>query len=265
MIKSVCAGNRHGGVGVLLPPFHIVFERHRRRGMPRCRLRLLDVFGRVVEVCQYSCAKAARRNGFIKACVALDALTHTPDLRIGQWAIPAENKAFRSILRQMRDNLGHKVDGAATGLCLRILNQRLIARRMRNRPFNMNGVLNATLRNWAKKLYQTNNAHREKKDALWHTFRDDNGIKRQEPADPDGEDYKAYCAARSSSMKAIEEADEKANASPEIRKMAYGRMITSLYGKLGYYYWCPAIELNGMGEDIDEILRLVKEILSSPE
>ena len=55
------------------------------------------------------------------------------------------------------------------------------------------------------------------------------------------------------------------NAAPEIRKMAYGRMITSLYGELGYYYWCPAIELNGMGEDIDEILRLVKEILSSPE
>lgn len=123
----------------------------------------------------------------------------------------------------------------------------------------------ATLRNWAKKLYQTNNAHQEKKSALWHTFKDDNGIKRQEPADPDGEDYKAYCAARSSSMKAIEEADEKANASPEIRKMAYGRMITSLYGELGYYYWCPAIELNGMGEDIDEILRLVKEILPSPE
>ena len=38
-------------------------------------------------------------------------------------------------------------------------------------------------------------------------------------------------------------------------------MIKSLYGKFGYYYWCPAIELNGMGEDIEEILRLVNEIL----
>ena len=38
-------------------------------------------------------------------------------------------------------------------------------------------------------------------------------------------------------------------------------MIKSLYGKFGYYYCCPSIELNGMGEDIEEILRLVKEIL----
>ena len=76
----------------------------------------------------------------------------------------------------------------------------------------------------------------------------------QEPADPDGEDYKAYCAARTQTLEAIRE-----------QKNAFGRMIKRLYGKFGYYYWCPAIELNGMGEDIDEILRLVKEILSSPE
>ena len=50
-----------------------------------------------------------------------------------------------------------------------------------------------------------------------------------------------------------------------IGNRALHNAVTSLYGKLEYYYWCPAIELNGMGEDIDEILRLVKEILSSPE
>ena len=127
---------------MLVPPFDIVFERHRRRGMPRCRLRLLDVFGRIIEVCQNRCAKSARGNGFFKACVALDTLTHSPDLRIGQRAIPAENKAFEVILRQIRDNLRHKVDGAAAGFCLRVLDQRLIARRMRDRPFNVNGVLN---------------------------------------------------------------------------------------------------------------------------
>lgn len=108
----------------------------------------------------------------------------------------------------------------------------------------------ATLRNWAKKLYLTNNAHREKKGALWHTFRDEYGMKHQEPADPDGEDYKSYCAARTQTLEAIGE-----------QKNAFGRMIADLYGEYGYYYWCPAIELNGMGEDIDEILRLVKEIL----
>ena len=125
-----------------MPPFDVMFEGHCRRGVSRCRLRLLDVIGRIIEVCQNCCAKSARGDGSIKACVALYALAHSSDLRIGQWAIPAENKAFRSILRQIWDNLGHKVDGTATGFCLRVLNQRLIARRMRNRPFNMNGVLN---------------------------------------------------------------------------------------------------------------------------
>ena len=48
----------------------------------------------------------------------------------------------------------------------------------------------------------------------------------------------------------------------------HGEVFTAereVNGELGYYYWCPAIELNGMGEDIDEILRLVKEILPSPK
>lgn len=110
----------------------------------------------------------------------------------------------------------------------------------------------ATLRNWAKKLYQTNNAHREKKGALWHTFRDEYGMKHQEPADPDSEAYKAYCVARTQTLEVIGE-----------QKNAFGKMIADLYGEYGYYYWCSAIELNGMGEDIEEILRLVNEILPS--
>lgn len=57
---------------MFLPPFDIVFEGHRRRSMSRRLLRLLDVLGRIIEVCQNRCAKAAWRDGFLKACITLD-------------------------------------------------------------------------------------------------------------------------------------------------------------------------------------------------
>ena len=88
-----------------MPPFDVMFEGHCRRGVSRCRLRLLDVLGRIIEVCQNRRAKSARGDGSIKACVALYALAHSSDLRIGQWTVSAENEAFRAGLRQMRDNL----------------------------------------------------------------------------------------------------------------------------------------------------------------
>lgn len=121
-----------------MPPFDVMFEGHCRRGVSRCRLRLLDVFGRVVEVCQYSRSEAARGDGSIKACVALYTLAHSSDLRIGQWAVPAENKAFRAGLWQMRDNLRHKVYCPSAGICLCIFDVWLITRRMRDCALNVN-------------------------------------------------------------------------------------------------------------------------------
>lgn len=105
-----------------MPPFDVMFEGHCRRGVSCCRLRLLDVLGRIIEVCQNRCAKSARGDGSIKACVALYALAHSSDLRIGQWAVPAENEAFRASLRQMRDNLRHKVYCPSAGIRLCNLN-----------------------------------------------------------------------------------------------------------------------------------------------
>lgn len=96
-----------------------------------------------------------------------------------------------------------------------------------------------------------------KKGALWHTYRDENGVKRQEPADPDGEAYKEYCYLRASVLDCIRETDEKINASPEVRKGAYGQMLRQLYSEYGCYYWCPEIVLNALGDDIEEIIRLV--------
>lgn len=88
---------------MLMPPFDVMFEGHCRCGVSRCRLCLLDVFSSIVEVCQNCCAKSARGDCFLKACIALYTLAHSSDLRIGQWVVPAENEAFRAGLRQMRD------------------------------------------------------------------------------------------------------------------------------------------------------------------
>ena len=118
-----------------------------------------------------------------------------------------------------------------------------------------------TLRHWAGKLYKSGNANRTKKGALWHTYRDENGVKRQEPADPDGEAYKEYCDLRTIVLNCIRETDDKNNASPEVRKGAYRRMLRQLYSEYGCYYWCPEIVLNALGDDIEEIIRLVDAIL----
>ena len=122
-----------------------------------------------------------------------------------------------------------------------------------------------TLRNWTSKLYGSENAHREKKGALWHTYNDEHGIKRQEPADPNSEEYKTYCDWRTSTLEAIKKADEECNASPEERRKAYGKMISCLYDRYGCYYWCPEITLNAIGDDMPEILRLLDEILIKPD
>ena len=122
-----------------------------------------------------------------------------------------------------------------------------------------------TLRHWMSRLYGSGNAYREKRGALWHTYKDEHGIKRQEPADPNSEEYKTYCDWRTSTLEAIKKADEECNASPEERKKAYGKMLSCLYDKYGCYYWCPEITLNAIGDDMPEILRLLYEILINPD
>lgn len=118
-----------------------------------------------------------------------------------------------------------------------------------------------TLRHWAGKLYKSGNANRTKKGALWHTYLDEDGVKRQETANPDGEAYKKYCDLRTTVLDGIRKTDEKTNATPEVRKGAYGRMLRQLYSEYGCYYWCPEIVLNALGDDTEEIIRLVDGIV----
>ena len=114
-----------------------------------------------------------------------------------------------------------------------------------------------TLRNWTSKLYGSENAYREKKGALWHTYKDEFGVKRQEPADPNSEEYKAYCDARTQTLEAIKKEEDP--------RKAYGIMIACLYDRYGCYYWCPEITLNAIGDDMPEIIRLVEEIVMKPD
>ena len=122
-----------------------------------------------------------------------------------------------------------------------------------------------TLRHWMSRMYSSGNAYRKKDGALWHTYEDEFGMKRREPADPEGEAYKIYCDLRTQTLEAIKKADEKHNASPEERKKAYGKMLSCLYDRYGCYYWCPEITLNAIGDDMPEILRLLDEILIKPD
>lgn len=114
-----------------------------------------------------------------------------------------------------------------------------------------------TLRHWMSKLYGSGNAFREKKGALWHTYKDEFGVKRQEPANPNGEEYKVYCDARTQTLEAIKKEEDP--------RKAYGIMIACLYDKYGCYYWCPEITLNAIGDDMPEIIRLVEEIVMNPD
>ena len=122
-----------------------------------------------------------------------------------------------------------------------------------------------TLRHWMSRMYSSGNAYREKNGSLWHTYEDEFGMKRREPADPNGEDYKIYCDLRTQTLEAIKKADEESNAPPEERKKAYGKMRSCLYDRYGCYYKCPEITLNAIGDDMPEILRLLDEILIKPD
>ena len=118
-----------------------------------------------------------------------------------------------------------------------------------------------TLRHWMSRMYSSGNAYREKNGALWHTYEDEFGMKRREPADLNGEDYKTYCDLRTQTLEAIKKADEESNAPLKVRKKAFKRMLTSLYDDYGCYYKCPEITLNAIGDDMPEIIRLVEEII----
>lgn len=110
----------------------------------------------------------------------------------------------------------------------------------------------SAVRHWASILIKTENAMYEKKGELWHTYTE-KGAKHREWVSRDDARYKTYCTRRTEELKRLKEC----GVPPKAR---WGTMVKSLYGELGYYYYCPEICLNALGPDIDELFDLVTQI-----
>ena len=121
----------------------------------------------------------------------------------------------------------------------------------------------STLLRWAAKLYQTGNATRFEKGALWKTITDEVGMKRQIRVDPESTEYKEFCDIRSATLRDIhqENAQAKADGKEIPHKNPFGAMIKRLYSEFGHYYYSPTLVLNALGDDVEELTRLVHEIV----
>lgn len=124
-------------------------------------------------------------------------------------------------------------------------------------------ISNTTLRRWAGRLYETENAYRSKRGSLWKTVTDEYGMKRQSRVPDGSKEYREYCDALTAAIHAFEKADAKAEKPHKIKP--FGRAIRSLYSQYGRYYWCPETVVNALGDDVDEIINLVFQIVSPDE
>ena len=141
VFKAVRTGNGRGSVAMLAAALHVMFQGHGCCGVPRCRLRLLDVLGHVVEISQNGGTEPARCDGFFKVDILLDPLAHFSRLRVGQWLLTTQNEVLPCAASQIWNDLRYQVNHAATGICLRSLQQRFVSVRMCNSTLNANRLL----------------------------------------------------------------------------------------------------------------------------
>ena len=119
-----------------------------------------------------------------------------------------------------------------------------------------NKVSQPTLKHWMKILIDSGNVERFKKGALWRTVKDETGRKAQIRVDADSDEYREYCDRRSALLTNFEKANKQG------RKNIWGNMVYTLYSEYGVYYYSPAFVLNGLGEQAEEICRLVAQIMA---
>lgn len=119
-----------------------------------------------------------------------------------------------------------------------------------------NEVSQATLQRWMKFLTESKNVSPQKKGALWRSFKDEDGDKVQVRVDPDSEEYREYCEKRSELLIGFENADK------ETRSKMWGSMVHHLYPEYGVYYYCPEFALNALGDQAEEISRLVAQVMA---
>ena len=119
-----------------------------------------------------------------------------------------------------------------------------------------NQVSQATLQRWLRRLIETGNAERFPKGALWRTFTDYDGDRVQVRVDPNSEEYQTYCDKRKGLLTGFD------NAKPEEKSKMWSSMVHNLYPEYGVYYYCPAFVLNALGEQAEEISRLVAQVMA---
>lgn len=119
-----------------------------------------------------------------------------------------------------------------------------------------NEVSQSALKHWMKILIDSGNVGRFKKGALWKTIKDEHGDKIQVKVDSNSDEYKEYCVKRSALLTNFENADKQG------KKKIWSNMVYSLYPKYGVYYYCSEFVLNALGEQAEEICRLVAQIMA---
>lgn len=117
-------------------------------------------------------------------------------------------------------------------------------------------VQQVTLQRWMRFLIESGNAVRFKKGALWRTVKDEYGDKVQVRVDPNTDEYREYCGKRSALLVDFDKADK------QTRSKMWETMVHRLYHEYGAYYYCPAFVLNALGEQAEEISRLVAQVMA---
>lgn len=121
-----------------------------------------------------------------------------------------------------------------------------------------NNVSKPTLERWHHHLVESGNMVKFAKGALWRTFKDEDGYIVQKRVEPDSQEYQEYCEKRWAYLNGsgFDGADK------ETRKNTWGSMVYNLMPDYGVYYYCPSSILNALGDQAEEIARLVAQVMA---
>lgn len=121
-----------------------------------------------------------------------------------------------------------------------------------------NTVSKPTLERWHHHLLKSGNMVKFAKGALWRTFKDEDGYIVQKRVDPESQEYKEYCEKRWAYLSG----SGFDGANKETRKNTWGSMVYTLMPDYGVYYYCPSSLLNALGDQAEEISRLVAQVMA---
>lgn len=124
-----------------------------------------------------------------------------------------------------------------------------------------NTISKPTLERWYSHLVESGNMTKFAKGALWRTFKDDDGYIVQKRVEPDSQEYQEYCEKR----KAFLTGSGFESADKATRKNTWGSMVYTLLPEYGVYYYCPSSILNALGNQAEEISRLVAQVMAEKQ